>query len=343
MPPRRWQQFTVAAVVGVLAGWPIDLGAISLGQERALLIGNAVAFAFARAHRGAAHARVARRPHADGPRAHLPRARPPVLRPRPVPRARGAAPASRRPRHAPRVQHRVGSRGPARCCRWPSARSPGAKPQSSYKQRARRGVGRRSGSPSPACGATSCCPKTRSSAGAHGRRRHRHHAVRVAAAPRCDSRARIATSCWSTSRRRRPSSRSATSWRHPAFRSSCSRATAEGPAAALALGARRAARRRRAAAGRPRHRRAARLHLGPCRAHRRPRSRARAGPVDHDRRLQRLLTVGCAQESAGRAGSRTSNVVSPGIAVHSDRSGVRVDDRLRDREPEARAAGLACA
>ncbi len=47
MPPRRWQQFIVAAVVGVLAGWPIDLGAISLGQERALLIGNLVAFAFA--------------------------------------------------------------------------------------------------------------------------------------------------------------------------------------------------------------------------------------------------------------------------------------------------------
>lgn len=47
LPPRRWQQFTVAGVVGVLAGWPIDLGAISLGQERALLIGNLVAFAFA--------------------------------------------------------------------------------------------------------------------------------------------------------------------------------------------------------------------------------------------------------------------------------------------------------
>ncbi|MCT9820592.1 flavodoxin reductase [Microbacterium sp. W1N] len=46
LPPRRWQQFTVAAVVGVLAGWPIDLGAVSLGQERALLIGNLVAFAF---------------------------------------------------------------------------------------------------------------------------------------------------------------------------------------------------------------------------------------------------------------------------------------------------------
>ena len=46
LPPRRWQQFTVAAVVGVLAGWPIDLGGVSLGQERALLIGNLVAFAF---------------------------------------------------------------------------------------------------------------------------------------------------------------------------------------------------------------------------------------------------------------------------------------------------------
>jgi ferredoxin-NADP reductase len=45
--PRRWQQFTVAAVVGVLAGWPIPVGDITLGQERALLIGNLVAFAFA--------------------------------------------------------------------------------------------------------------------------------------------------------------------------------------------------------------------------------------------------------------------------------------------------------
>lgn len=47
LPPRRWQQLTVAALVGVLAGWPIDLGVISLGQERALLIGNLLAFAFA--------------------------------------------------------------------------------------------------------------------------------------------------------------------------------------------------------------------------------------------------------------------------------------------------------
>jgi ferredoxin-NADP reductase len=47
LPPRRWQQFTVAAVVGVLAGWPLPIGDITLGQERALLIGNLVAFAFA--------------------------------------------------------------------------------------------------------------------------------------------------------------------------------------------------------------------------------------------------------------------------------------------------------
>lgn len=47
LPPRRWQQFTVAAVVGALAGWPIELGVLSLGQERALLIGNAIAFGFA--------------------------------------------------------------------------------------------------------------------------------------------------------------------------------------------------------------------------------------------------------------------------------------------------------
>lgn len=47
LPPRRWQQFLVAGIVGFLAGWPIPIGDISLGQERALLIGNLVAFAFA--------------------------------------------------------------------------------------------------------------------------------------------------------------------------------------------------------------------------------------------------------------------------------------------------------
>ncbi|CAL4860151.1 FAD-binding oxidoreductase [Microbacterium sp. MM2322] len=47
LPPRRWQQFVVAGVVGVLVGWPISFEVITLGQERALLIGNLVAFVFA--------------------------------------------------------------------------------------------------------------------------------------------------------------------------------------------------------------------------------------------------------------------------------------------------------
>lgn len=47
LPPRRRQQYVVAAAVGALAGWPVSLGAVTLGQERALLIGNLVAFVFA--------------------------------------------------------------------------------------------------------------------------------------------------------------------------------------------------------------------------------------------------------------------------------------------------------
>ncbi|MGB4135301.1 MAG: flavodoxin reductase [Microbacterium sp.] len=48
LPPRRWQQFWVAALVGVLVGWPISVGGLfTLGEERALLIGNLLAFAFA--------------------------------------------------------------------------------------------------------------------------------------------------------------------------------------------------------------------------------------------------------------------------------------------------------
>lgn len=47
LPPRRRQQYAVAALVGTLAGWPILIGDVSLGQERALLIGNLLAFFFA--------------------------------------------------------------------------------------------------------------------------------------------------------------------------------------------------------------------------------------------------------------------------------------------------------
>ncbi|MCW2165604.1 Ferredoxin-NADP reductase [Microbacterium hydrothermale] len=46
LPPRRAQQIVVAVVVGILAGWPLPVGDITLGQERALLVGNLVAFLF---------------------------------------------------------------------------------------------------------------------------------------------------------------------------------------------------------------------------------------------------------------------------------------------------------
>lgn len=46
LPPRRMQQYVVAVLVGVLAGWPIPVGEVTLGQERALLVGNLVAFLF---------------------------------------------------------------------------------------------------------------------------------------------------------------------------------------------------------------------------------------------------------------------------------------------------------
>lgn len=59
LPPRRAQQYTVAVVVGVLAGWPISVGEITLGQERALLVGNLLAFLFC--VRAAVRLRVQRR------------------------------------------------------------------------------------------------------------------------------------------------------------------------------------------------------------------------------------------------------------------------------------------
>lgn len=46
LPPRRVQQVAVAALVGVLAGWPLPIGDVTLGQERALLVGNLLAFLF---------------------------------------------------------------------------------------------------------------------------------------------------------------------------------------------------------------------------------------------------------------------------------------------------------
>jgi hypothetical protein len=113
LPPRRWQQFAVAAVVGILAGWPIDVGDVSLGQERALLIGNLLAFVFA--------LRTAVRLTFQGRTALTPTVR--ELSFRAERRFRFVAGQylelevpHRRPdaRDAPRVQHRVGARRVAR-------------------------------------------------------------------------------------------------------------------------------------------------------------------------------------------------------------------------------------
>ena len=45
-PPRRWQQFLMAAVVGVVFSTPLHIGAIYAAPESALLIGNLLAFFF---------------------------------------------------------------------------------------------------------------------------------------------------------------------------------------------------------------------------------------------------------------------------------------------------------
>lgn len=46
LPPARWQQLTVAAIVAVLFAVPITVGSFSVGPETALVVGNAVAFGF---------------------------------------------------------------------------------------------------------------------------------------------------------------------------------------------------------------------------------------------------------------------------------------------------------
>lgn len=50
-PPRRWQQYIVAVVVGVFAGAPLTFGSLTLGPEAAVVVGNLVAFGFAYATR----------------------------------------------------------------------------------------------------------------------------------------------------------------------------------------------------------------------------------------------------------------------------------------------------
>ena len=127
LPPRRWQQFSVAVLVGVLAGWPIEVaGLFTLGQERALLIGNLLAFAFAL--RGSVRLVLEKRqfitPTAQG--ADVPGEGEAGLPARTVPRARRAAPPTGCAGHSPRVQHRLGAGRPAHAAHRLQGRRPEA-------------------------------------------------------------------------------------------------------------------------------------------------------------------------------------------------------------------------
>jgi ferredoxin-NADP reductase len=51
LPPRRWQQLTVGAVVAALFAIPFHIGAITGSPALALVVGNAIAFLFAQRHK----------------------------------------------------------------------------------------------------------------------------------------------------------------------------------------------------------------------------------------------------------------------------------------------------
>ncbi|MCB8043385.1 hypothetical protein JM654_01725 [Microbacterium oxydans] len=142
LPPRRRQQLVVAVVVGLLAGWPLSVaGLFTLGQERALLIGNLVAFAFAL--RGSVRLVLERREFVTPTAQELtfPRQGPCAFPPWSVSRARRAAPPPRRARHPPGVQHRVGAGRPAHAAHRLQERRPEAPLQLQAGSRGRRAGG----------------------------------------------------------------------------------------------------------------------------------------------------------------------------------------------------------
>ena len=197
-------------------------------------------------------------------------------------------------------------------------------------------------------------PKRAERAGPDGRRRHRHHAVRLAAAPRPARRGGPRHRARLRRIRGVRARRSATSSRHPASRSSSSRAISRRTCPRHWLWARGV---RLDAEGllrvvpdiAARHA----YISGPAGPDRRPRPGARAGAVDHDRRVQRLLTAspaaarqagGARRSARSAAAPRTS--CRPGVLAHRDRPAVRLDDRARRstvrdpcRRSGARASG----
>jgi hypothetical protein len=261
-PPRRWQQFWVAGVVGVLAGWPIVIGGLfTLGQERAMLIGNLLALTFAL--RGSVRLVLEKREFITPTAQEL------------TFRTRGSLrflPGQYLELDVP--HHRPDARGTRREFSIVSApadlpvlriayKNGDQKHPSSYK----RG-----------------CPC------AHGRRGHRRHAVRFAAAP--------APGRWHLARRgARLCGIRCLGTGFPCGARVDRRADhrlhqgpTAGPAPALDVGAGDPPRRRGSRAGRLRHLRPARVHLGPTSAARRSRPRVAEDALGDHRRFRRLLT-----------------------------------------------------
>ncbi|MFZ1250072.1 MAG: FAD-dependent oxidoreductase [Candidatus Microsaccharimonas sp.] len=48
LPPRKWQMYIVAAVVGVFVAWPVNLGVTEMTPALAIVVGNVIAAVFAR-------------------------------------------------------------------------------------------------------------------------------------------------------------------------------------------------------------------------------------------------------------------------------------------------------
>ncbi len=315
LPPRRRQQYVVAVVVGVLAGWPLSLGEITLGQERALLIGNLVAFAFAL--RAAVRLTLERRRALSATATEL------TFRARrrfrfeagqylelDVPHRHPDARGTRRefsivsaPADLPTV--RIAFRD-------------GKGPQSSYK-RALAAV-----EPGDTLAVTGVwgdfvlprrtdAPLLLVAAGIGSRR-----SCRICVSWR--SRGSAATSSSSPSRPRSTSCPTPTSSPRP--RSRCRRDARGSCRAAgrMDVGGSRAPRRGGAPPSRAGSRSPPRVRLRPSRTHRRPRTRARDGALPDDGCLQRLLSEarcpgrsGGIAGTVGRAGSRTVKSVRPGV------------------------------
>ena len=159
LPPRRWQQLALAAVVGVVFAVPYNFGFIANSPELALLVGNVLAFAAGQ--RGGVRLRfIGRRPLTPTTTDSLPSRAPGTLHGRTV---YGAAPSAGTPVRTARATEGNPARvqPDQRARRTPAdvRGGHGGTGVSSQKLAAGPGPGRQAEATSVA--ATSCCPGIR--------------------------------------------------------------------------------------------------------------------------------------------------------------------------------------